>query len=251
MLFLGIDGCRGGWLAISLTLDNRWEVNLFKQFSQLWEKYASALLILVDIPIGLRQGSPGKGSLEREERRCDKEARQLLGKRRSSVFRIPCRPAVYAASYDEAIATNEKLTGTRIFKATWNIVGKIREVDEFLATNREARKVVRETHPELCFWSLNGCRPMQYAKTKENGQLERLKLLQAIYPESETIFNQTLSNYLRKEVRKDDILDALGAAITAKLGRENLSAIPNPPEQDLEGLPMEMAYFLFYLHKEG
>jgi predicted RNase H-like nuclease len=250
MLFLGVDGCRGGWLAITLALDNRWEVNLFKQFAQLWEKYASAFLILVDIPIGLRQGSSRTGSFEREERRCDKEARQLLGKRRSSVFRVPCRPAVHAASYDEAIAKNEKLTGTRIFKATWNIVGKIREVDEFLTTNREARKIVREIHPELCFWSLNGCRPLQYSKTKENGHLERLKLLQSIYPQSETILNQTLSNYLRKEVRKDDILDALGAAITAKFGRENLSFIPNPPETDLEGLPMEMVYFLFSLHKE-
>jgi predicted RNase H-like nuclease len=250
MLFLGVDGCRGGWLAITLALDNRWEVNLFKQFAQLWEKYASAFLVLVDIPIGLRQGSSRTGSFEREERRCDKEARQLLGKRRSSVFRIPCRPAVYAASYDEAIAKNEKLTGTRIFKATWNIVGKIREVDEFLTTNWEARKIVREIHPELCFWSLNGCRPLHYSKTKENGHLERLKILQSIYPQSETILSQTLSNYLRKEVRKDDILDALGAAITAKIGRENLSFIPNPPEPDAEGLPMEMVYFLFSLHKE-
>jgi predicted RNase H-like nuclease len=246
MLFLGVDGCRGGWLAITLALDNSWKVDLFKQFAQLWKKYASAFIVLVDIPIGLMQGSSEKGSFEREERRCDKKARQLLGKRRSSVFRVPCRPAVYAASYDEAIAINEKLTGTRIFKATWNIVGKIREVD---ATNQEARNIVRETHPELCFWSLNGCRPLQYSKTKENGHLERLKLLQSVYPQSETILNQTLSNYLRKEVRKDDILDALCAAITARIGRENLSSIPNPPEADLEELPMEMVYFLLSLHK--
>jgi predicted RNase H-like nuclease len=250
MLFLGVDGCRGGWLAITLALDNSWKVDLFSQFVQLWEKYASAFLVLVDIPIGLRQGSLEKGSLEREERRCDKKARQLLGKRRSSVFRVPCRPAVYAASYDEAIAVNEKLTGTRIFKATWNIVGKIREVDEFLATNQEARNIVRESHPELCFWSLNGCRPLQYSKTKENGHLERLKILQSVYPQSEAILNQTLSSYLRKEVRKDDILDALCAAITAKIGRENLASIPSPPEPDLEELPMEMVYFLLSFHKD-
>ena len=251
MLFLGVDGCRGGGLAINIALDNSWEVNLFKRFSQLWDNYGEAFLILVDIPIGLRQGSEEKGSLEREERRCDKEARKLLGKRRSSVLRVPCRPAVYAGSYDEAIARNERLTGTRIFKATYNIVGKIREVDEFLAANRQAREQVREMHPELCFWSLNGCRPLQYSKNKEKGYLERLQLLQSIYPLSETILNHTLSSYPRKKVKKDDILDALSGAITAMIGRESLTAIPNQPERDSKGLPMEMVYFLCSLYKDG
>ena len=169
MDFLGVDGCKGGWLAVKLSLFGDWEVNLFRSFSQLWEKHSTAALILVDIPIGLRQGSRRKGSMERQERRCDKEARKLLGARRASVFRVPCRPAVYASSYDQAIARNEKLTGTRIFRATWNIVGKIREVDEFLSSNPEARNSVREIHPELCFWSLNGCRPLQYPKRTEEG----------------------------------------------------------------------------------
>ena len=251
MLFLGVDGCRGGWLAIALALDNSWEVNIFRKFSQLWEKYGSAFLILADIPIGLRQGSRKKGSLEREERRCDKEARKLLGNRRAAVFRVPCRPAVYAGSYDEALAKNENLTGTRIFKATWNIIGKIREVDELLATDQQARTSVREIHPELCFWSLNGCRPLQHSKTKKAGHLERLKLLQSIYPQSETILNHTLSNYLRKEVKRNDVLDGLCGAVTAMIGRENLSSIPNQPEKDPEGLPMEMVYFLFSLYKDG
>ena len=167
MDFLGVDGCKGGWLAVKLSLFGDWEVNLFRSFSQLWEKHAAAALILVDIPIGLRAGTSTKGSRERQERRCDKEARKLIGPRRSAVFRVPCRPAVYAESYDQAIAKNEKLTGTRIFKATWNIVGKIREVDEFLSSNPEARNSIREIHPELCFWSLNRCRPLHYPKRQE------------------------------------------------------------------------------------
>ena len=251
MLFLGVDGCRGGWLAINIALDNSWEVNLFKNFSQLWVNYGEAFLLLVDIPIGLRQGSEEKGSLERQERRCDKEARKLLGKRRSCVFRVPCRPAVYAGSYDEAIARNERLTGTRIFKATYNILGKIREVDEFLSANRQAREQVREMHPELCFWSLNGCRPLQYSKRRRDGCQERLKLLQSKYPPSADIVTHTRTRYSRQEVKEDDILDALCGAITAKIGRENLTAIPNQPERDSKGLPMEMVYFLCSLYKDG
>jgi predicted RNase H-like nuclease len=250
MLFLGVDGCRGGWLAIKIALDNSWEVNLFKKFSHLWDNYGEAFLILVDIPIGLRPGSEEKGSRERQERRCDKEARKLLGHRRSCVFRVPCRPAVYAGSYDEAITINERLTGKRIFKATYNLVGKIREVDEFLAANRRAREQVREMHPELCFWSLNDCRPLQYSKRRRDGCQERLKLLQSKYPPTADIVTHTRTRYSRQEVREDDILDALCGAITAKIGRENLTAIPNQPERDSEGLPMEMVYFLCSLYKD-
>jgi predicted RNase H-like nuclease len=249
MDFVGADGCKAGWLAVNLSLFKDWEVNLFSSFSQLWDRHSSAALILVDIPIGLRQGSSAKGCVEREERRCDKKARKLLGPRRAAVFRVPCRPAIYASSYDEAIAKNEKLTGTRIFKATWNITGKIREVDELLLNEPEIRKSVREIHPEVCFWSLNGCQPLQYPKRQAAGASERLNLLQSIYPSAEDLLSRTLASYSRQEVKKDDILDALVAAITAKIGFDNLSAIPPQPEIDLRGLPMEMVYFLLHFHK--
>ena len=252
MYFLGVDGCKGGWLAVKLSLFGDWEVNLYSSFAELWEKHAAAALILVDIPIGLRQGSRNTGSRERQERRCDKEARKLLGPRRSCVFRVPCRPAVYAGSYDRALAKNEKLTGTRIFKATWNIVGKIRQVDEFLSSNPEARESVREIHPELCFWSLNRCRPLQYSKRQENGYQERLELLKTWYPQCKAIVEYA-EEYAKKnypqEVKQDDILDALAAAITAKVGFDKLSCLPPQPERDSQGLPMEMVYFLFSFHK--
>ncbi len=246
MYFLGVDGCKGGWLAVKLSLFGDWEVNLFRSFAELWEKHAAAALILVDIPIGLRQGSSNTGSRERQERRCDKEARKLLGPRRSCVFRVPCRPAVYAESYDQALAKNEQLTGTRIFKATWNIVGKIREVDEFLSSHPEAREVVRETHPELCFWGLNNCRPLQYPKRTETGFGDRVKILQKIYPPSEEIVK---AKYSRQEAKRDDIVDALAAAVTAKTGFDNLSCLPPQPEIDAHELPMEMVYFLSAFYK--
>jgi predicted RNase H-like nuclease len=249
MDFLGVDGCKGGWLAVKLSLFSNWEVNLFRSFAQLWEQHAAAALILVDIPIGLRQGSRVTGSRERQERRCDKEARRLLGSRRACVFRVPCRPAVYASSYDQAIAKNEKLTGTRIFRATWNIAGKIREVDELLSSHPEARESVREIHPELCFWSLNRCRPLQYHKRQEKGYQERLEILQSIYPPAQTIVES--ANYSQKEVKRDDILDALAAAVTAKIGFDNLSCLPPQPEIDAHGLPMEMVYFLCSFHKSA
>ncbi len=47
------------------------------------------------------------------------------------------------------------------------------------------------------------------------------------------------AKYRRKDVAKDDVLDALVAAITA-LGP--LNSLPDPPELDDKGLPMQMLY---------
>ncbi len=33
MDFLGVDGCKGGWLAVKLSLFGDWEVNLFRSFA--------------------------------------------------------------------------------------------------------------------------------------------------------------------------------------------------------------------------
>ena len=57
------------------------------------------------------------------------------------------------------------------------------------------------------------------------------------------------ANYSQKEVKRDDILDALAAAITAKIGFDNLSCLPPQPERDPQGLAMEMVYFLGSFYK--
>ena len=44
-------------------------------------------------------------------------------------------------------------------------------------------------------------------------------------------------------VAKDDILDALVAAVTARCGHDRLQTIPNCPPKDCKGLPMEMVYY--------
>lgn len=233
--YVGADGCRVGWFVIALTNDGQWQTEVFPNISALWEKYREASLILIDVPIGLKE----KGA---EERRCDKEARKLLGPpRASSVFRVPCRQAVYAATYEEASQINERLTGTRLSPMTWGIVPKIREVDKFFAKNRFALSSVKEIHPELCFWALAG-RPMQHNKKRAEGFAERIKVFQSYHSATEEIIQHSLQNYRRQEVAKDDILDALVAAITALPGLNALVSVPDPPESDECGLTMQMLY---------
>jgi predicted RNase H-like nuclease len=124
-----------------------------------------------------------------------------------------------------------------------NILPKIREVDALLSKNKSAKLVIREIHPEICFWALSGGHPMQYSKKKQEGFFERERILQSICPLTEKIVGHALTTYLHKKVARDDVLDALAAAVTAKIGFNRFLTIPEIPPVDSKGLCMEMVYF--------
>ncbi|MGO9120784.1 MAG: DUF429 domain-containing protein [Desulfomonilaceae bacterium] len=234
-MIVGLDGCKGGWIAVMITDSGEWEVKLFLSIADVWNYYQDSFLILIDIPIGLKLGGT--------ERRCDLEARKLLGKRHSSVFPVPCRGAIYTESYGEACAINEQQTGRRLSKQTWAITPKIREVDQFLLNHEKARINMREIHPEVCFWGLAGGRPMSYNKKKPSGANERQQTLRSIFPHTDSLIAQAFGNpNFRAKVGKDDILDAMSAAVTGLAFGKNLSSIPVVPEFDEYNLPMEMVF---------
>ncbi len=237
MSVVGVDGCRSGWFCVSLFSSAVWKVGIEPHFGQIWSKWCEADAILVDAPIGFRDWGA-------EERLCDREARRALGRPRSaSVFPVPCRAALYASDYENASTLNERRTGRRLSKESWNIVGKIREVDELLRSHASARAVVREVHPEVLFWAWNCGRSMKHNKRTEAGFRERLRLLERCYPGSQAIVTSALGTYPRKAVARDDIVDALVAAVTGKLGSRSLRSFPDSPERDSTGLPMEIVYY--------
>ncbi len=194
-------------------------------------------MILIDIPIGLRD----RGS---DERTCDKQARKLLGaKRGASVFPVPCRETVYANS-KEASEINNRLTGRKLSQQVWGIMPKIKEVDQFLTSNGTVRKRIREIHPEVCFYALNSRSSMTFKKKNEMGIQERKEVLANVYPYTEELYDYTEQRYPRKQVSRDDILDALVAAVIASKESQGLLTIPEKPEIDSKGLHMEMVYFI-------
>jgi predicted RNase H-like nuclease len=70
-----------------------------------------------------------------------------------------------------------------------------------------------------------------------------MKALKSICLAADKIADSALSRYSRKEVSKDDILDALAAAITAKMGqRYGFQYVPDEPEKDSEGLNIQMVF---------
>ncbi|MBA7469575.1 hypothetical protein ES707_04847 [subsurface metagenome] len=237
MVYIGVDGCRKGWFAVVLKGEANWKVKDFPDISSMWNHCSDADLILIDMPIGLRDR-------DSKERACDIKARKLLGaKRGSSVFPSPCRAAIYADTYEDVNAINKLMTGRRLPRQTWGIIPKIREVDKLLSREMLARSRIREIHPEVCFWALNRGKPMKYSKKKEEGFLERMEVLLFVYPSAKKVVDYALQEYLRREVARDDILDAMVAAVTSSKARQGLLTVPENPEVDSKGLPMEMVYY--------
>lgn len=231
-LWLGIDGCRAGWIGMWLDAQGvaRWAVR--PDLNAMLDDDPALALALVDIPIGLADGA----------RECDRLARQRLGPRRSSVFSPPARATLAARDYREALRINRAHAGTGLSKQAWNIVPKIREADRLLQSRPALQGRLRESHPELAFASLNHGQPMQYNKRTAEGRRERLRVLRRYLPTVRSFVNQVLGETLRRDVQADDVLDALVLAILAREGRGRLATLPLLPPRDAKGLPMEMVY---------
>jgi len=236
MKYIGIDGCKIGWFFVILDDKQNWEIGVVKEIGALLPRIIASEMTLIDIPLGLREDI-------KTERLCDLSARKVLGARRSSVFPTPSRAAIYCSSYEEASQINYINTGRRLSQQSWAITGKIKEVDIFVRDNLQL-KHFREIHPEVCFWGLNSKQEMNFSKKKQEGFEERRIILEKHFKPTMDIIGESLSRYYRKEVAKDDILDALVGAITAKEVHQ-LYSLPASPELDAKGIKMEMVYSSF------
>ncbi len=97
--------------------------------------------------------------------------------------------------------------GTKLTRQTYGIMAKIRQVDDLMRSNVEARQKIRETHPEICFWAFNNRQAMQHTKKAEAGYRERLAVLEHVFPKTQETIDYALRNFQRKAVGRDDILE--------------------------------------------
>lgn len=236
MKTIGADGCKSGWFSVSLS-ETAWETAIHKNILSLWEVHSGSESILIDIPIGFRKNEP-------LERLCDLAARKALGQGRgSSVFPTPCRSSVYCTSYEAAHLENKRSVDRGLSKQTWAIVPKIREVDAFLKSAPESMAVIRESHPEVAFWGLNGRVPLKHSKKTAEGLQERIQILSRYDERIENIYQDSMKKYLRKEAASDDIIDALCLAITGQVMlRTEILTLPIAPETDEYGIPMQILF---------
>ena len=244
MLIAGVDGCKAGWIAVIHNLDvpDQFSCLVYDDFAEI---VTQADLIAVDMPIGLPDRIIGNG------REAEVAIRPHLGQRRSSIFAIPARGAVYAvlpqprgmaallAGHAIATATAKELSDPPkglSFQA-FNLFPKIREIDQLLCANAHLRPRVHEAHPEAAFWRMNGNTPLATAKKLQGkvnpaGIAERRALLLAAgLPE------RIVTRSAPRGAGLDDYIDALACLVVAeRLARGIALSFPDPAAQDSHGL---------------
>ena len=228
-LYIGADGCRGGWIACILD-HSEMRIERYDSIETLIQAYPEFDAFLIDMAVGLRTSA--------DQLRPDDLARKELGPRSSSIFPIPCRQAVYAGTEEEKKQANIKALGKSLPKQTINIIPKIRELDEFLINHPEYNNRILESHPEIDFARLNGA--VVLSRKKEfPGFSERAAILKKYLPGES--FSGMWDRAKELRCNPDDLLDAVCLAVTARLASQGMcETIPAEPEQDDNGLDMKL-----------
>jgi predicted RNase H-like nuclease len=190
VLVAGVDGCREGWVAVSLDPSGDVQVSTHATFEEVLR--LRARVIAVDIPID----PDGNGS-----RPADAATRAFVGGRASSVFPTAPRRALQARTFADANEIARAITGTGVSQQSFALASKILEVDELA---RQDDRVI-EVHPEASFCRLAGG-PLAESKHTPRG-LERRRALLASA-------GLTVPDAVHG-VREVDLLDAAAAAWTA------------------------------------
>jgi predicted RNase H-like nuclease len=216
---VGVDSCKSRWCYFAVGLPSRQtEIGVYSDFASLASRFADAVVIAVDIPVGL---------WEQGDRPCDKAARELLGwPRRCSVFAPPPPLVLGAPDYPDACRLSLEVSGKKLNKQTFALLPKIREVDDCVKrrAGEEGLRII-EVHPEVSFWALNGGRPLQSGKKRQPGFNERLGLLKSRYPGLPDLLVSLPSG-----VARDDLLDAAVAAWTGeRFLRGDAVVLPHAP----------------------
>jgi predicted RNase H-like nuclease len=194
----GIDGTKGGWVAIVLDEGAFSRDHLVLPVEAELEELADADVIAVDIPIGFGP------------READRAARRFLTGNASTVFTTPTR---------ELLETPFR-RGLGISKQAHSLGARILHVTELARSDSR----LYEVHPEVSFRMMNSGRPLSYRKRWAGGAVERLELLRKHGIELANLGESASAPI-------DDVLDAAAAAWSAhRIATNAASTLPNPPE---------------------
>jgi len=241
---VGIDGCKKGWCC-SFFDQGLVRIIVIERIDELHRVFPNLKNILIDIPVGL--------SSKGQTRDLDQFARHHLKPgNTSSLFTAPAREALHSNDYYQACQKNFEITGKKISIQCWNISQKTLEVDNYLLRNSPMKGILHEAHPEICFKYLNNNTLLSYRKheKKAKGIKERLKILSKFYKDIYSPFEQALALYNRKELKSDDVVDAICLNIVGELGvRYGFDQISGGAPIDEHGIDLKLYYFNPARHK--
>ena len=206
---LGVDGCRGGWLAAAVTGDQRrarlagWALGRFDDvLAAGWDPAPD--VVAVDIPVGL---------LDAGRRDCDVAGRHALGGRAAArVFLVPPRYAVEAPTYE---AANDLLRGRGEPAVSWQTYALSRAILEVDARLDDPR--LYEVHPDLSFLAMTG--RVLTSKHTATGRTERHEALAGWLDVDDALARRPTG------APSEDAMDALAAAWSATRVRAGLAVV--------------------------
>ncbi len=220
----GIDGCRAGWIVVTLGPAGARDFTVIERIDQL--SALDGAMVFIDMPIGL----PDSG-----DRGCDWAARKLLKGAASRVFLGLRRPLLrYLSDYPAANAW-AKSDGKGLAKQAYAILPKIAEIDAIMRPERQHR--FRESHPELVFWRLNGSTALASKHTPEGLEARRDILVRHGFEGVDAWLNELP----RQRAQPDDLLDACALALAASEAMQGFARrVKSPALRDARGLRMDI-----------
>ena len=227
----GVDGCPAGWIAVLWDGGDRLIAELCPDFARVVA--LPAQIIAVDMPIGLP---------ERSGRPPEREVRTRIGARRSSVFPVPSWKAIQCTDYAEACRVNRLHSDPprAVPQQCFHLFSKMKEIDALITPADQSR--IFESHPELAFWKMNDEVPLPLPKkAKINSQPAGLELRKALLRRSGIPVDSLKTDYRRRDVGADDLIDACACTFVAWriLNRRSIRFPANPP-LNARGLRMEI-----------
>jgi len=194
----GIDGTRGGWVAIVLDAGRFAGDFLCRPVETDFGELADVAVLGIDVPIGYGP------------RRADAAARAFLTGAASTVFPTPPRELLERPfGPGLGVSAQAHALGPRILHVT-----ELARSDSRLY----------EVHPEVSFRAMNGGLRLRHRKKTAGGALERTALLRQHGIELDNL-EQLASAPL------DDVLDAAAAAWSAqRIAAGSARPLPDPPE---------------------
>lgn len=228
----GIDGCRAGWVAVTLTtraaatplraspLTGAVTVTVAPRLDELH----LAGTVGVDMPLGL---------LADGWRSADLLARRALGRRGCCVFAIPPRPVWAETAYAEANRRCRELTGRGLSAQAWGLRAKLLEADR---CRRAIAHPLHEVHPELAFAAMAGA-PVPDSKHSKAGLTVRQELLAAVG------ITLPRARVLPPGIGEDDLLDAAAVAWSAhRIAAGTAEILSDPAQRADDGTEIAIAY---------
>ena len=202
--WIGIDGCRGGWIIAWLKDGCPAEIRFAESLQPFLKQAPKDAVILIDMILYKPD--------ETSPRPFDRIAKSQLGKWHSRVFPAPPKKALTVQDYQEACQKSFALSGKKISKQCYNLFPKIREANH---PSIHVEQLI-EYHPEIAFKQLNANTVVEASKKTDLGRTIRQQLIADYLPEDPLeIFE---ANNKKTRGQTDDLLDALALALVARNG---------------------------------